>query len=313
MRAKGDVAALARRAARYSRTLRSIRRPAARSGRPPWASRWASCARGVGQLVAGGVEHPGLEHGAAAGRLADAQHARLLGEVGQRRGRASARSRPPRWAAPRCGCDACGRPARRASRGCASSRRSSGRAAGRAGQRLMGEDEHPAVAGALELASDERDLGRVDHAARAALALDRVEHDRAHARAEVERRSPAARPPRRAVRPRPRSGPSRRRPGSGAVRARAPGQAAAEQAVDRLGRQGALAALHAQRGVGRDRARGRRGPARRSARCARARRRRAGRGCPPPDATARAARARGTGAGRAASRPGWRGGSTSGR
>ena len=211
------------------RALRSAGVPAARAGRPPCASRIGQCPGGVGERRRSRVERPRLEHGAAARRLAHAQHrAPAAGSRPATRCR-RARSRPPgvRRATMRLWWRVAGqrrhdvRIARRA-----------GRARARPRDLVSGwwENDDPRdAAGGAQRARQPRDLRAGDHAARAAPAAHGVEDDRAYARPRSTASSRRASRPRRGRsrapgrRP-PRAGDSSRRAGIGrdaAGRARA--------------------------------------------------------------------------------------------
>ena len=214
----------------------------------------------------------------------------------------------------RCGCGACGRRRPRARAGRGRAARSSARAAVDA-RRAAGERRR-APSGRRRARA--RGAGRRPRAARTTppeppVAAHRVEHDRAHARAEVEGvvQSRARRRAQGGRRPRP--GASSRRAGSGATRSVRPGSPSRSSPSMAVGATAAPRAARPRARVGRDEhavAAGDRVGARGARR---ARRPRAGRGCRPPRTTARAGRASGTAAGRRPSSPGWRGGSTSGR
>ena len=70
----------------YKRALRSAGRPGVALRAPALRVEVGELARRAGEAAAVVVDHPRVEHDAAAGALAQAEHARLLREVGQRGG-----------------------------------------------------------------------------------------------------------------------------------------------------------------------------------------------------------------------------------
>ena len=131
------------------------------------------------------IEHPGLDGNAAACGLEDAQSACLLGEVDQGGGRdlpvPASRCRP--WSDPVVMCVSCQR--RDDARGIVEQCEERV-AVFRGRQRLVGDDEHPAVPGGRKLTLEPCRLAGDDLPAGAAIAADKIEHDHPQSRSDVE-------------------------------------------------------------------------------------------------------------------------------